>query len=51
MGYDNSQSKFVFLPDAVNSDEVFSGALGDIAAATIEASDLDAGTIDAVNIR
>jgi len=30
-GYDDSSSKFTFIPDATNSSEVFSGSAGDVA--------------------
>ena len=30
-GYDDSASKFTFIPDATNSSEVFSGSVGDVA--------------------
>ena len=38
-GYDDSASKFTFIPDATNSSEVFSGSAGDVAFGAGEFSD------------
>lgn len=42
-GYDDSISKFVFIPDGTNTSEVFSGSSGDLLASTYE-SDVTTGT-------
>lgn len=41
-GYDDSADEFVFIPDATNTSEVFSGDLGAIAAGSMRVEDLTA---------
>tara|TARA_B100000029_G_scaffold270066_1_gene265405 strand:+ start:1202 stop:2836 length:1635 start_codon:yes stop_codon:yes gene_type:complete len=48
-GFDDTDSKFKFIPDATNSSEVFSGSVGsaefnDVEAATITSATIDCGT-------
>jgi hypothetical protein len=48
-GYDDSDAKFRYIPDASNSSEVFSGSVGssvwaDISASTVSDATIDCGT-------
>jgi hypothetical protein len=45
-GFDDTDSKFKFIPDASNSSEVFSGSLGNVEFADVEASTITSATID-----
>jgi hypothetical protein len=44
-GFDDSTGKFTFIPDGVNTAEVYSGAAGDAVFGSVELSDVTAGNI------
>ena len=45
-GYDDSDGKFKFIPDAANSSEVFSGSVGNVVFADVSASTISDATIN-----
>ena len=45
-GFDDSDGKFKFIPDATNTSEVFSGTVGSVVFADVSASSLSDATVD-----